>query len=372
MLRLRQLPPLATNNEGAIPSSNIAAANAIKGKKQLKARNPCAPPLPLVLLVLWCSFRSVWNFHVLMEKNFGQEDKQQPAVTLPPRLRAGNIDATTLMTNDNNQTAKCPNLPERLLHHHVDLLSLPVFPLTKDDVQSQMKLMIRNRLGTMGDIIMTCPDHHRSRVDPYGRIKTTYADTHTPQTSSPICRGIVKHYKHRSVYDHVKRILTTLEHTGIVPRLLYSDDSSLTLVEEDKGFLTMRNSPIPVDFDVQLRRILCILRKHAIVHRDLTYPNFIIDEVTGMIYIIDFGDAVMWDNTNHGWLQWDNFNWRNLHNLFMIWLRKYDEEERLEAFIADTIPEITGDRQWRPPTRQWTSLNQNKIGSLLLAKELVK
>jgi serine/threonine protein kinase len=163
--------------------------------------------------------------------------------------------------------------------------------------------------------------------------------------------------------------LTLLKDTGIVPRLLYADDTTNTLVEEDKGWLSMRNSPIPLDFDQQLRRILCLLRQNRIVHRDMTYPNFVIDEITGMIYLIDFGDSFTWYG---GWYETQNCNWRNLQNLFTIWARGYDEEKYLEDFIDATIPEITGDRQWRPPAHTWTSLNQNKIGSLFIAKELLK
>jgi serine/threonine protein kinase len=150
---------------------------------------------------------------------------------------------------------------------------------------------------------------------------------------------------------------------------LYSDDATNTLVEEDKGWLSMRNSPIPVDFDQQLRRMLCILRQHSVVHRDVTYSNFLIDEITGMIYLIDFGDAFVADG---GWWEPQNYNWRNMQNLFTMWARSYDEEARFEDFIDTTIPEVRGDRQWRPPAHKWNSLGENKIGSLFLSKELLK
>jgi hypothetical protein len=101
----------------------------------------------------------------------------------------------------------------------------------------------------------------------------------------------------------------------------------------------------------------------------MTYPNFVIDEITGMIYLIDFGDSFTWYG---GWYETRNYNLRNLQNLFTIWARGYDEEKYLEDFIDVTVPEITGDRQWRPPAHTWTSLNQNKIGSLFIAKELLK
>lgn len=372
-------------------------------------RNPYAPPLPLILLVVWCVVQSCCNFQTLMKKNLGlvQQQQQQPqqqrkkrsssvsatTTTTTAFLRSttsgtGNIESNSSQVNMMSTTTAtttpsppaCPSLPDRLLHHHVDLLSPPLVPLTSKEVQQQKKLRKRDRLGTMGDSILLCPSHHRSRVDPNdGRIRTPEND---PLLQS--CRGIVKHYQSRSVYEHVKRCLTVLHDTGIAPRLLYSDDATLTLVEEDKGFLTMRNSPIPVDFDQQLRRILCILRQHSMVHRDVTYPNFIIDEVTGMIYIIDFGDAYLGpsqfsSNTVGTSSQQSTtisssttWNWRNIQNLFNIWWNNYDEEARLEEFIAKTIPEVRGTRQWRPPAHQWTSLTQNKMGALLLSKELLK
>lgn len=354
MLRLRSTRKAARFEEiGAI---EVKESNS----KRQRTNNPYAPPLPLVLLVLWCSLQSCWNFKKLMQKNLGsfQEQKQQEySTTSNIRANNGSHPNNSVSTSS---TTTCPPLPDRLLHHHVDLLSPPLVPLTQQDIKQQMKYRKKDRLGTMGDVILTCPSHHRSRVDELGRIRTMQTD---PSLRS--CRGILKQYQSGAVYQHVKRCLTMLEDTGIVPRLLYSDDSTLTLVEEDKGFLTMRNSPIPVDFDQQLRRILCILRHHSIVHRDVTHPNFVIDEITGMLYIIDFGDAYV------GTLE-SRFNWRNIQNLFNIWWNQYDEEARMDEFIADTIPEIRGNRQWRPPAHQWTSLSQNKMGSLLLSKELLK
>ncbi|KAG7349734.1 phosphotransferase enzyme family protein [Nitzschia inconspicua] len=374
MLRLRTTPNLG-RIRGNSPTE-WSDDNTIKAlqkdddttrKPQRRDRNPYAPPLPLLLLIVWCIIQSYWNFQSLMKKNLGLELQDQLST---PSLRTNtgfSTNSTSLMTSHSlsSTMTSCPALPDRLLHHHADLLSPPLLPLTHQDVQQQMKLRKRDRMGTMGDSILLCPSHFRSRVDPNGRIRTIEND---PLMKS--CRGIMKQYQSPAVYRHVKRCLTLLNGTGIAPRLLYSDDATLTLVEEDKGFLTMRNSPIPVDFDQQLRRILCILRHYSIVHRDLTYPNFVIDEVTGMLYIIDFGDSHVGAGANER--AGDYWNWRNVQNLFNIWWNSYDEEARMEEFITKTIPEIRGSRQWRPPTHQWTSLSQNKMGSLLLSRELVK
>jgi Phosphotransferase enzyme family len=358
MLRLRSIPSAARlkGNPFREDATEESAAADIRKQAQPQKKNPYVPPLPLVLLVLWCTVRSYWNFRHLMQKNLGLEHRKQQPTSL---LRANNGSSGN---STHPATTHCPSLPDRLLHHHANLLSPPLTPLTTEQVQQQMKYRKRDRMGTMGDSILTCPNHHRSRVDPNGRIRTMENDPFLT-----LCRGILKQYQSRAVYQHVKRCLTLLNDTGIAPRLVYTDDDTLTLVEEDKGFLTMRNSPIPVDFDQQLRRILCILRQHSIIHRDLTYPNFIIDEVTGMLYIIDFGDAhVGTTDDNEYW------NWRNVQNLFNIWWSDYDEETRMEEFIADTIPEVQGSRQWRPPAHQWSSLNQNKMGAMLLSKELLK
>jgi hypothetical protein len=322
-------------------------------------RNKCnrfAPPLPLVLLILWCASQSFWDFQRLMKKNLGRMQHNRSSAT-SLRADGSNPRNSTLSLLG---TSTCPPLPDRMLHRHVDLLSPPLIPLSQQDVENQMKYREKNRMGTMGDTILTCHSHHRSRVDEHGRIRTMQTDPTMKE-----CRGILKEYQSKAVYQHVKRCLTILNDTGIAPRLLYSDDAKLTLVEEDKGFLTMRNSPIPIDFDRQLRRILCILRQHSMVHRDVTHPNFVIDEITGMLYIIDFGDAYVGTREL-------TFNWRNLQNLFTIWWNQYDEERRVEEFIADVLPDIRGDRQWKPPAHLWTSLEQNKVGLRLLSRELLK
>jgi hypothetical protein len=364
MLRIRNVSKTTASNGSPSSQKDVspgALHNAVSSPQRVK--NSYTPPLPLVLLLVWCMFQSIRNFQFLIHKNLNLDSQQFIApTTTTTSLRAG-----ASVAKDTHNHTKCPDLPDRLLHHHTDLVSPPLIPLTKEEVKRQRSLMIKARLGTMGDVVLACPDHHRSRVDSYGRIRTSYSGS--TSTHSQVCRGILKIYQSKVVYRHVKRCLTLLQGTGIAPRILYSDDATHTLVEEDQGWLTMRNSPIPVDFDQQLRRILCILRQHSIVHRDLTYPNIVIDEVTGKLSIIDMGDAFV---AIDGWYNWQNYNWRNLQNLWNIWWHQYDEEAKLEDLITRTIPEITGDRQWRPPVRHWESLSQNKIGSLLLGRELLK
>lgn len=251
----------------------------------------------------------------------------------------------------------CPPLPDRLARKSQPP---PLIPITKDQVDKQREIMTMTRFGTMGDTILQCPAVSSSNLETE-------------------CRGVLKIYRSRTVYEHVKRTLTILADTGIVPRVLYSDDTTNTLVEESMGEVTMMNSPIPVDFDEQLRRIFCILRQHKVVHRDVKYTNIVINDVTGMLFLIDFGDAFL--GTEGGVLanlfpspsqQKDRpFNWRNMVNLINILIFNYDEERVMEDFIAKTRPKVLGRRQWRPKPWKFTSHAQMKVGTRFLGQELL-
>jgi serine/threonine-protein kinase RIO1 len=144
------------------------------------------------------------------------------------------------------------------------------------------------------------------------------------------------------------------------------------MVEEDMGRVTMLNSPIPDDFDVQLRRIRCLLQHHQILHRDLTWQNLILNQDTGKLYVIDFGDAFVWN----GFSSWGgNNNWssRNVENLFNIWWKHYDEERQLEWLISETRLEVKGDRLWKPPSTiyRYNSIAQNRAGAALLVNQVL-
>ena len=128
------------------------------------------------------------------------------------------------------------------------------------------------------------------------------------------------------------------------------------------------------------RRIVCILhQKYRIIHRDISYTNFVIDAKTGFISLIDYGDAFVAEtppppgkgtdgktpgtlsssslsspSSSLGWTYWmmyrKNWNRRNMINAFNIWLKGYNELSRLDEFIDNTRPHIYGTRQWRPPS----------------------
>ena len=250
---------------------------------------------------------------------------------------------------------QCPSLPERLQNHHRhDGFVDEPLSMTHEQFTAQLPLMSKPRFGTMGDSILMC--HHKDHTTSSSR-------------TSPTCYGVAKIYKSKTVYEHTKRCSMILAEEDFVPNLLYYNDTTQTIVEEDRGQLTMMNAAIPLDFDQQIRRMVCRLStKYKIVHRDLYYPNFVIDPSTGFISLIDFGDAFVaasqtlaspksptefaTDSTTAAfmsfWRNGENWNRRNLINLFNIWLHSYDEQQHVEQFIEKTIPHIYGNRQWRP------------------------
>jgi tRNA A-37 threonylcarbamoyl transferase component Bud32 len=223
-----------------------------------------------------------------------------------------------------NFTTSCPSLPGRLENITIPK---PLVPLSKEQLESQVvKHMILEEHGTTGSKILTC----RRDV----------------KLSSEECRGVLKIYRSKSIYRHVKRCLRLLEKSGMTSRILYTDDENKIMVEEDLGSLTMMNSPVPFDYAPQLRRIHCILQEHSIIHRDFNFRNFIVDPSTGYIRIIDFGDAVIWQGSSRNT---ENFQLRNLENLFSLWWKSYDAQAELDGMVEIADPMIFGDRLWKPP-----------------------
>jgi hypothetical protein len=218
-------------------------------------------------------------------------------------LNGGSLRKTVADRSSNDAT--CPLLPARL--QALGARSAARM-LTREQVDNQMASMMKeNKAGTTGTKVLFCP----------------------PSFSSDTCRGIVKVYKSRAVCEHVKRCLKMLEPAGDVgARILYADDK--TMVEENMG-PTMSISTWPDDFEIQLRRIVCILRKHSIIHRDLNWKNFVVDETTGRIYVIDLGDAFVWQD---GMWNLQNYRKHNLRNLFNIWWKHHDEQEQLDNLIS--------------------------------------
>ena len=300
-------------------------------KKKKKKR----PPIPIIVTTIVCYLVvSMYRFHILMDKN---------------------LSLGLYQLHKQRRVEECPSLPHRL-QNHGGFVDKPL-SMTHEQFMAQLPLMSKPRFGTMGDSILMC--HHKDHTTSSSR-------------TSPTCYGVAKIYKSKTVYEHTKRCSMMLAEEDFVPNLLYYNDTTQTLVEEDRGQLTMMNAAIPLDFDQQLRRMVCRLStKYRIVHRDLYYPNFVIDPSTGYISLIDFGDAFVAASQTltspksatesattefmSFWRNNENWNRRNLINLFNIWLHSYDEQQYVERFIEMTIPHIYGNRQWRPKVPRTSS-----------------
>lgn len=199
------------------------------------------------------------------------------SVSSPKLLRGG---GSTL------QNSTCPELPKRLQNVQPAYLE----PLSKEEMEYQMQnFMDANEFGTTGNKIFICRQH-----------------------DVRFCRGVVKIYRSKAMYYQVKRCLSLLRDAGITSRILYTDDEKAIMVEEDMGLLTMMNSPIPLDYVSQLQRIQCLLSEYSIIHRDYNFRNFVVNQDTGRIMIIDFGDAVVWQG---GFWNAENYNLRNIENV---------------------------------------------------------
>ncbi|CAJ1944379.1 unnamed protein product [Cylindrotheca closterium] len=236
---------------------------------------------------------------------------------LPPK---GKLRGTT--QQETNATS-CPPLPQRLQN----LKTLPLETMTKEEMEYQIQNhMDQNEFGTTGNKILTCRQHN----------------VH-------FCRGVVKVYRSKAMYFQVKRCLHMLEDAGITSRILFADDETGTMVEEDMGEVTLMNSPVPWDYKDQMHRIQCILQKHSMIHRDFNFRNFIANQATGKINIIDFGDAVVWQG---GLWNPKNYNWRNLQNMFSLWWRRHDSEDQLRIMFEVAEPMLVGKRIWRQPVQQ--------------------
>lgn len=190
--------------------------------------------------------------------------------------------------------------------------------------------MKENKVGTTGTRVLFC----------------------LPSLSSDTCHGVVKVYQSRPVCEHVKRCLKLLEPAGDVgARILYADEKTKpeTMAEENMG-PSMSVSTWPEDYAIQLRRIVCILRKYSIIHRDLNWNNFVVDESTGRIYVIDLGDAFVWQG---GMWNLQNYRRHNLVNLFNIWWKHHDEQEQLDDLIDKIAAKLRKPynvrRIWKTP-----------------------
>lgn len=255
----------------------------------------------IVLVILPCH---VYCFYQLMLKNLMGADFQV-------ELKHNLVDRAT----------GCPALAVRFTHFH----SKPFVPMTHEELQQQIALMIPVPNHTSRNLILHCPTSEQV------------------EDGAPTCRGIVKVFRSETLYHHVKRCLMILEDSMITARILHADDETLTLVEEELGSATLWDAPIPRDFDVQLLYIRCILLKHSIVHRDFTSANFVVHPNTGKLFVIDFSDAFIWDN------EW--ISPRNLINLFNIWWKWHDEDAQRHELVTLTKPRWVGDMRWKHPVQ---------------------
>ncbi len=216
----------------------------------------------------------------------------------------------------------CPALAVRFTHFH----SEPLVPMTRQELEHQIELMVPISNHTSSNLILQCPRPDQNNDD------------------SPPCRGILKVFRSEVMYRHVKRCLKILQDSVITSRILYSDDHTMTLVEEELASATLWDAPIPRDFDVQLLYIRCILLKHSIVHRDFTAANFMVHQNTGKVYVIDFSDAFIWDD------EWTSSS-RNLINLFNIWWKWHDEDDQRQELVELTKRMRVGDMRWKKPVQ---------------------
>lgn len=267
---LSRRPGRRRRDGSSVAESQEADAPHQRSKPITTSRRPNALVLTAMFLVYFLvglSFRLKINLTIV-----------------PPKGKLRGVQQTNATSS-----SVCPPLPKRLQHEK----PLPLERMTKEEMENQIQnYMDQNEFGTTGNKILTCRQHN----------------VH-------FCRGVVKIYRTKAMYFQVKRCLTMLENTGITSRILFADDETGTMVEEDMGEITLMNSPVPWDYKEQMHRIQCILQQHAIIHRDFNFRNIIANQETGMIHIIDFGDAVVWQG---GLWNPENYNWRNLQNVRIV------------------------------------------------------
>jgi hypothetical protein len=281
--------------------------------------------ISVTVAAFWSILQTIVNVHALVSMNFNGSGGRTNSLRRAGVKSVSNADMTTT----------CPALPARL-----QALGTrpPAHMLTREQVENQMTFMMKeNKVGTTGNRVLLCSPS----------LSSSSSDTTT-------CYGVVKVYKSRSVCEHVKRCLQLLQQPtagDVGARILYADFKTKpnTMAEENMG-PTMSISSWPEDYEIQLRRIVCMLRTHYIIHRDLNWQNFVVDETTGRIYVIDLGDAFVWQG---GVWNLENYRRHNLVNLFNIWWKHHDEQEQLDDLI-DKIARLRKQaayvgRIWKAP-----------------------
>jgi hypothetical protein len=250
----------------------------------------------VVLLICWHFFL----FYRLMENNvFGTNFRQE-------LLARQHARGDFLIDPDTS----CPRFP---IVSKTKVHPSPLIPMTKEELEHQIDRMVpvRSRHTGSSSLVLQCP----------------------PSTA---CRGVVKVFRSKSTFRHVQRCLTLLKDSDITARLLYSDEDTLTLVEEEIAPSTLWFAPIPSNLEVQLLYIRCILLQYSIVHRDFTASNFVVHPRTGKLYIIDFSDAFVSDkDQGRMWFS----GRRNLVNLFNLWWKWHNEDAQRQILLDRTTEE---------------------------------
>ena len=123
-------------------------------------------------------------------------------------------------------------------------------------------------------------------------------------------------------YANEKHWLETLQHTGIVPILLSTDDKRQTLVTEYVGEPVTRDT-LPRDWAVQRNHLLRTLYRANCRHNDIKPSEILVQD--GVLRLVDFGWA-----------------------------------SRLDRPIPDHYPHCLGSK-WRCPTGldDWYSFNRS-------------
>eukprot|EP00980_Cylindrotheca_fusiformis_P014817 scaffold4031_cov135-Cylindrotheca_fusiformis.AAC.4 len=324
-----------TNGGGVDPDDNDDEHGSSKKPKTVNPRQ-CYRRLPIFLLCFTIYFFIGLSFRLHDNLSLGdpkqqQQQPQQPKLLL--RSGGGGKEPTnaTITTTTTARDSSCPvQLPSRL--QNISLVPT-TRKLSKQEMEYQMQnYMDANEFGTTGNKIFTCRQH-----------------------KVPFCTGVVKIYRSKAMYYQVKRCLTLLQHAGITSQILYTDDEKGIMVEEDMGELTMMNSPVPLDYVVQLQWIHCVLVQHSIIHRDYNFRNFLVNQTTGKIMVIDFGDAVVWQG---GLWNIENYNLRNLENMFSLWWKRHSSQAQLDIMVEVAEPMLFGNRIWRQPIGFRSSRNR--------------
>jgi len=254
MLRARLPATRPTTKDDVIPEQLASDSHEErKSSRRSLARRFCA------MLFVFFSFLFLYEllqFRQLMVRNY--------------QYQTNRSDSHLRSTSSGTALHTCPNWPRSRDTGIVTLANRsPVVSMTKSELQAQIPHMQPTRLGTTGNQVLRC--------------RKDVSSTTTP------CRGVVKIYSQHRVYHHVKRIYQKIEEDQrnkselvfvYAPRMLYFDDATHTMVEEDLGPpMRLAKNKLPSDWEIQIRLLHCaLLLQHSLLHRDWTDVNILISK----------------------------------------------------------------------------------------------